>query len=115
MGNLYLDFSRAFDKVDHGILLHKIRELNITDKIGTWIAEFLSNRKQFVRFQGHTSKISDVKSSVPQGTVAGPILFLFLMLDIDLGVESPTQVLLMTLGSSGKFSLNKIKKCCKEI
>ena len=86
---VYLDFSRAFDKVDHGILLHKIRELNITDKIGTWIAEFLSNRKQFVRFQGHTSKISDVKSSVPQGTVAGPILFLILMLDIDLGVESP--------------------------
>ena len=59
---VYLDFSRAFDKVENGILLHKIRELNITDKIGTWIAEFLSNRKQFVRFQGHTSKISDVKS-----------------------------------------------------
>ena len=46
---VYLDFSKAFDKVDHGILLHKLRALGITGNIGIWLFHFLTDRSHFVR------------------------------------------------------------------
>ena len=45
---IYLDFSKAFDKVDHGIVLHKFRDLGITDNLGVWFHQFSSDRTQFV-------------------------------------------------------------------
>jgi len=80
---IYLDFAKAFDKVDHGILSHKMRKLGIGGKVGLWIYEFLSKRTQKVVVNGAHSSASDVISSVPQGTVLGPILFLILISDID--------------------------------
>ena len=71
---IYLDFSKAFDKVDHGVLLHKLLDLKIKGEVGSWIAEFLSTRRQFVRVQGHESSMRDAISSVPQCTVLGPAL-----------------------------------------
>ena len=75
-----LDFSKAFDKVDHGVLLHKLLDLKLKGEVGSWIAEFLSRPRQFVRVHGHESTTSDVISSVPQGTVLGLAFFLILML-----------------------------------
>ena len=49
---IYLDFSKAFDKVDHGILLHKLNDLGITGKLGIWFFKFLTNRTHYVRLPG---------------------------------------------------------------
>ena len=49
---IYLDFSKAFDKVDHGILLHKLRDLGITGRLGLWFFYFLNNRQHYVRMPG---------------------------------------------------------------
>ena len=68
----YLDFSKAFDKVDHGILLHKLRSLGISGNIGIWLYHFLTNRSHFVRLPGGISKDHPVISGVPQGTVLCP-------------------------------------------
>ena len=46
---IYLDFSKAFDKVDLGILLHNMKDMGITGKLGKWFYHFLVNRTQFVR------------------------------------------------------------------
>ena len=86
--SIYLDFSKAFDKVDIGILCHKLKGLGISGKLGILIHNFLTNRKQTVLANGVKSKPSDVKSGVPQGTVLGPILFLILINDIDDNINS---------------------------
>ena len=45
---VYLDFSKVFDKVDHGLLLHKLRAVVITGNIGIWLFHFLADRSHFV-------------------------------------------------------------------
>ena len=85
---IYLDFSKAFDKVDFLVTLRKIKLLGITGNIGKWIYCFLTGRTQTVLVNGIKSDISEVKSGVPQGSVLGPLLFLILLGDIDKSVAS---------------------------
>ena len=80
---VYINFAKAFDKVDHGVLLQKLREMGITGKLWRWIYSFLTNRKQSVIVNGRRSNEMFVLSGVPQGSVLGPLLFLILVGDID--------------------------------
>ena len=85
---IYLDFSKAFDNVDHNILLHKIKVLNITEKIHKWLETFLKKRQQRVKVNGHLSDWVWVLSRVPQGSVLVPLFFLILMIDINRKTEN---------------------------
>ena len=85
---IYLDFSKAFDKVDIGILLCKLRALGIREPLFGWIQDFLTGRRQRVTVNGHLSRWSPVVSGVPQGTLLGPILFLAHITDIGVGTTS---------------------------
>lgn len=84
---VYLDFAKAFDRVDHGILTHKLKALGITGKLGAWLHNFLTERTQVVAVDGHKSEKTAVISGVPQGSVLGPLLFLVLMNDISQTVD----------------------------
>ena len=89
---VYLDFSKAFDKVETGVLLHKLRDSKVLGKVGCWLGAFLdsAHRQQAVVVEGRLSSLSPVISGVPQGTVLGPILFLIHISDIARGVSSTT-------------------------
>ncbi|CAL4163549.1 unnamed protein product, partial [Meganyctiphanes norvegica] len=84
---VYLDFAKAFDKVNHSILLKKIAKHKIKGKVGIWIKEFLNNRKYKVVANGEMSDVQDVLSGVPQGTVLAAVLFIMMIADIDEGVK----------------------------
>ena len=66
---IYLDFKKAFDKVPHRRLMHKLTAHGIGGKVWNWIRDWLSGREQRVVLLGSTSTWSLVKSGVPQGSV----------------------------------------------
>ena len=75
------DFSKAFDLVDHTILIDKIIRMGVRRNIVPWICDFLHNRKQCVRFNNTLSEDLQLTAGVPQGTKLGPIGFQILIND----------------------------------
>ena len=92
LDTIYLDFAKAFDKCDHGILLTKLKALGIGGKTGRGIFSFLTGRIQKVIVKGRKSQGSALKSGVPQGSVLGPILFLVYISDIAKDLTASTLV-----------------------
>ena len=73
---IFVDLQKAFDTVDHKILLHKLEYYGICGICNDWLKSYLSDRKQFVSINGCNSDLMPVNFGIPQGSVLGPLLFL---------------------------------------
>jgi hypothetical protein len=72
---IFLDLSKAFDSVQHDILLKKIMDLGVTSEVLNWFKSYLSNRSQYVRIGTATSTCAALEHGIPQGSVLSPFLF----------------------------------------
>ena len=80
---VYTDFSKAFDKVNHNILLLRLAEVGVTGSLLRWVESYLCNRSQIVSVQGYKSFAYVATSGVPQGSHLGPLLFIIYINSID--------------------------------
>ena len=85
---IFLDISKAFDKVWHKGLLFKLQQCGIGGSLLQWFSSYLTDRQQRVVINGHASDWGNITAGVPQGSVLGPLLFLIYINDITNNVQS---------------------------
>lgn len=90
---LFLDLSKAFDMVNHEILIRKLNKFGLRGLAENWFKSYLSDRKQLVEINSAKSSSKIVEHGVPQGSILGPILFLLYINDLPLNITQAKVIL----------------------
>ncbi len=86
--SVFLDLKKAFDTVDHKILLSKLQAYGAEGISHNWFTSYLTNREQFCYFDGSSSRKSNIKCGIPQGSCLGPLLFILYINDFENCLEN---------------------------
>ena len=86
-GMILIDLQKAFDTINHDILLKKLSIIGFSDHTVKWFQSYLSNRKFTVNLENSFSEVSSISCGVPQGSILGPLLFLIYVNDMPMAVK----------------------------
>ena len=111
---LYLDFAKAFDSVNHSILLAKLKSYGVTGKLWSLFAHYPHGRFQRVVVDGVASQWTSVSSGVPQGSILGPILFIIFINDLPNSITHKSKMALHADDSKVYSNISSIQ-CCKSL
>ena len=84
---ILIDLQKAFDTIDHKILLQKLKYIGFSSSATDWVKSYLTNRTTFVEIEGCKSSDKEIKCGVPQGSILGPLLFLIYVNDMCQAVQ----------------------------
>ena len=94
---VFVDLEKAFDTVNHNILISKLNLIGVDNLANKWLTSYLSDRSQCVAVNGANSNYSKISCGVPQGSILGPLLFSIYINDMHKAVKKSTVfILLMT-------------------
>ena len=110
-GNIYvlalLDFSSAFDTIDHTILVHRLHtDFGFTDTVLQWFSSYLTDRTHYVSLCNHCSDFAPVHSGVPQDSVLGPILFTMYIKPLSAIIDSHCIILIILIYHTRSYNIH---------
>ena len=91
--SVFLDLSKAFDLLDHNILLYKLKYYGINSNSLQLLENYLTNRKQYIEFEKHKSDLKNITIGVLQGSILGPLFFIIYINDIVLAPKIVTPII----------------------
>lgn len=108
---LYLDFAKAFDTVDHAILIEKLKWYGVTGQLINWFSDYLKDSSQRVVTDGIASERLSVTSGVPQGSLVAPLLFVIFFIDLPDGIHEQTSTALYADDTKLHRTILSVKDC----
>ena len=94
IGIVLIDFKKAFDLVDHNVLLRKLKHYKLSHEALVWFASYLGKRKQNVSLNNEFSEDEMITIGVPKGSILDPLLFLTFINDLPLNTDSANTIFL---------------------
>ena len=111
---VFIDLKKAFDTIDHELLIKKLEFYGVRGVALTWLASYLNNRKQYVDLNGEISAYLTVLCGVPQGSILGPKLFIIYINDI-CNVSKILDLILFADDTNIFYTGNNIVELCKQL
>ena len=85
-----IDYCKAFDMIDHTLLLKKLEVYGLSTQTLQWFTSYLRNRRQLVKLGDQQSNVATVSHGIPQGSILGPLLFIVFINDVPFHDTSST-------------------------
>lgn len=116
VGMVALDLKKAFDTVDHSIVVNKLEYYGVRGVANEWFRSYLSNRTQFAQINGHLSDPENIETGVPQGSILGPLLFIIYVNDLSACLQHSTANMYAddTAFYIGNKDINIVRECLQE-